>query len=273
MVSGRLGLDAGFSWPSETDEAIDADNDGQFGTPSKAYIDLSEALSVSLGRQVPQTAIFRVGFIEVGLRNKDDTDDNDNGAFFGGTFFFHPPTKHKVDALQLARRVEHAVESIQIDADSMLLATHSQYTGMRFNYDSDNQIHYATAENLSGLSGSQWDMGEVFTIYDAMKDSPTEKTNSLWLGRTGRQSKIGWAASISNWSQPNLIATAISGADKMMDIGIDNWKLGLPGDAHLDVLNGMLKMTVSHSNVDPSGFIDDDYEVQVTIGVYGWEAY
>jgi hypothetical protein len=273
MVSGRLGIDPGFRWPSESDDAIDADNDGQFGTPSKAYIDLSEALSQTLGRQVGQCGIYRVGYLEIGLRNKDDTDDNDNGGLFGGTIFYHGATSHKIDALQLARTVERARERTEIDNDSWPLSTDRRYRGMRFNFDADAQVSSPTPESFTNLVGNEWDIHEVFGIYGAMIGEDAEFTNSLWTDRCGKQNKVQWAAHTSSWSQPNLLATAIAGADKMMDVRVNNWKLDLPAGAHLDVLNGLLKMTVSHSNVDPSGFIDDDYEIQVTVGVYGWEAF
>ena len=272
MVSGRLGIDPGFRWPDESDNAIDADNDGQFGTPSKAYIDLSEALSQTVGRQVPQTAVYRVGFIEVGLRNKDDTDDNDNGAFFGGTIFYHGATKHKIDALQLARQVERSREGTEIDNDSWPLSMTRSYRGMRFNFDGDSQVSHATPESFTNLGGNEWDMAEVMSVYANMIGEDGEFDNSLWTDRCGKQNKIGWAASLANWATTSVAGWA-AGGEKLMDPRVSNWKLDLPSGAHLDVLNGVLKMTVAHGNTDPGGLFDDDYEIQVTIGVYGWEAY
>lgn len=268
-VSGRLGVDPGFTWPSESDATIDADADGQFGTPSKWYIDLSHALSRRLGRQLPQTATYRVVSMEIGLRNKDDTVDNDQGSFFGGTLFYQEPTSYKVDGLQLARAVEKADESGQVDADSFLLSTDRDYSGMRFNWDADSQVSHATAEGFTSLTGAEWDMEEVLSIYGGMVEPANNYSNALWGRRTGTTAAMQWAACICN------NAETYSALD---DYGwnnpsVTNWTWTAPAGYHIPVLLGLLKGTVSHSNTDTTGIIDDDYEIQVTVGVAGWDAF
>jgi len=54
---------------------------------------------------------------------------------------------------------------------------------------------------------------------------------------------------------------------------VNNWRLNLPAGAHLDVMNGLLKMSVAWSSTNDFQATDDDYEIQVTFGVYGWEAF
>lgn len=268
MVSGRLGIDAGFHF-TESDEAIDVDDDGEYSSPAPhGIIDLSHALSKSLGRQMPQYANYRIGYIEIGLRNKDDANDNSGAGCFGGTIKFHEPTSHKIDALQLARAVEKANEMDSVDIDSLLLSTDRSYRGMRLNFDGDSQIADRTPMGISGLSG-QWDMEEILAVYGNMLTKAADYSNALWNRRTGSVAQIGWAASITNRvNDSGLLET-----DGAYDPRAANWRLDLPSGTHLDVLNGLLKLTIAWSSTNDLQVVDDDYEVQVTFGVYGWESF
>lgn len=268
MVSGRLGIDQGFQF-SESDEAIDVDDDGEYSAPvPSGVIDLSSALSKSLGRQMPQFANYRIGFIEIGLRNKDDTNDNSGAGCFGGTIKYHEPTSHKIDGLQLARACEKASEGGIVDTDSLFLSTQRNYQGMRINFSGDGQIEDRTLMGITGLVG-EWDMKEILAVYGGMLTPANIYANSLWTQRTGALAKIGWAASITNRvNDSGLLET-----DGAYDPRSDNWRLDLPAGSHLDVLNGLLEMTVSWSSTNDLQIVDDDYEIQVTLGVYGWEAF
>lgn len=267
MVSGRLGVDQGFYF-SEGDKAIDVDDDGQYSAPPPyAIIDLSSALSRMLGRQMPQFAVYRIGYIEIGLRNKDDDVDNKGAGCFGGTVFYNEPTAHKIDGLQLARAVEKASESSIVDTDSLLLSTSRSYSGMRINFSGDDQIGDRTLMGITGLSG-QWDMEEIFSVYGNMLGDPSEYSNSLWGRRTGTTAAVQWAASIMNRANDSGVSIAST-----YEPDINNWRLDLPAGAHLDVLNGLLKMTVAWSSTNDFQAVDDDYEIQVTLGVYGWESF
>jgi len=267
MVSGRLGVDGGFYW-NQSDDAIDVDDDGQYSSPiPHGIIDLSVPLSKSLGRQMPQFAVYRIGYIEIGLRNKDDSDDNSGAGCFGGTLKFHEPTSHKIDALQLARAVEKANEGGVVDSDSLFLTTDRSYAGMRVNYDGDSQIEDRTSMGVTGISG-QWDMEEILAIYGQMLSPANTYSNSLWTRRTGTVAQCGWAASIMNRANDSGLSVAST-----YEPDINNWRLDLPAGAHLDVLNGLLKLTTAWSSTNDFQTTDDDYEIQVTIGVYGWESF
>lgn len=270
MVSGRLGMDSGFKF-GQSDDAIDVDDDGEIVPVVNGLIDLSHALSVTLGRQLPQMAIYRVGFIEIGLRNKDDLNDNEGAGFFGGTIKYHAPTSHKIDALQLARKIERIAESDEVDADSFLLSTDRDYTGFRVDFDSGNAVSYTTPCNVTGISGD-WDMEEILALYGQMSTHvASDFPNALWGRRTGGPDQIGWAASIQNRM---LSADIVTDPEDYVNPRINNWKLDLPGNAHLDVLAGMLKVSLAHSMSGGDTLTtDDDYEIQVTIGVYGWEGF
>jgi len=266
MVSGRLGIDQGFYF-DESDDAVDVDDDGLMPGPPKAYIDLSSALSKSLGRQMPQFANYRIGYIEVGLRNKDDADDNSGAGCFGGTIKYHEPTSHKIDALQLARAVEKAGEDHVVDSDSLLLSTSKSYSGMRLNFDGDGQIGEDTPMGISGLSG-EWDIEEILAVYGTMLTQADQYSNSLWTRRTGAVAQVQWAASLMNRANDSGVSIAST-----YEPTVNNWRLNLPAGAHLDVMNGLLKMSVAWSSTNDFQATDDDYEIQVTFGVYGWEAF
>lgn len=207
--------------------------------------------------------------MRIELINNDDTTDNDSGASFSGFVDYWGPSKHRIDAMQLARQVEHAKEATEIDADSFLLATDTKYKGMRFNWDADSQVKHATDESFSGLAGSEWDLAELFTIYGNSVLSSLKPTNALWNTRAGDTERFGFDVDYHNY---------ISHAGTPP---VNEFEGYFPqGNAFeiyfakpIEVLAGLMRIAITHSSTDAPDVVDDDYEVRVTLGIEGWEAF
>ncbi len=240
---------------------IDIDNDGVMPT-TRILIDLSHALSQRLGRQMSMYSTYKVDYISIQLVNQDDATDNESGAEFGGKVAWWTPSKHRIDALQLARQVENSNEEDEIDADSWLLSTEKDYSGVRFNWNGDNQVQYATQEAFSALAGTEWDMEELFNLYNGMEGAP-QQTNALWTGRTGYPNQMSWNAYYRNsaWDTDDIDSAIYQPESNIFQAQ----NLGL------EVLGGLLTIDVTNSSTnDPTSTIDDDYAVVVTVGVSGW---
>lgn len=241
---------------------IDIDNDG-FMPDTRILIDLSHALSQRLGRQMSMFSTYKVDYISINLVNKDDTGvDNDSGAEFAGRVLWHTPSKHRIEALQLMRQLEKVSESTVLDADSWLISTEKDYSGVRFNWDDDDQVLHATSEAFTTLSGSQWDMSELFSIYDIMEGAPQQQ-NALWSGRTGYPNSLAWNCYYRNnaWDTDGVDSPIYQPESSIFQA--NNLKL--------EVLGGLMVIDVTNSSTDDTAHtIDDDYNVVVTIGVSGW---
>jgi len=269
LLSRKFGEWGSLEWahwntdPSAGD--VDIDNDGS-GLTASGVVDLSAALSMKMGRQMSQMAVYKINYIRLDQVNVDDTDDNSLGANFDGQFYYFSPSKHRIDALQAARLTEKAVEATQIDADSFLLSTDKDYVGLRFNYDAtDNQVKHATHEDFGNIAGSQWSLNEIFRVADLAHGAPQE-SNALWAGRCGQPEAFGWATSYQNQAidtdginadiyQPNQNAFEMHFTDP------------------IEVLGGLLKFNVFGSSTDSPQAVDDDYNFRITVGVTGWEAF
>lgn len=224
-------------------------------------VDLSHALSQRLGRQMSMMSVYRVNYIRIELLNNLDLNDNDDGLTVGGKLEFWAPSKHRVDAMQMARAVEKHVETGSIDGDSFLLTTQKDYTGMRFNWDADDQVVYATTEAFSELTGNEWDLLELFNTYDNHM-GVGEQTNRMWTsGRTGYPEQMQWACSFNN------LGTSSGGTIPTGSQAFE-WN---GGQNHISVLGGLLHLQVQSTSTDsPFTTVDDDYKIAITIGVEGW---
>lgn len=258
-ATATLGITTGTKWifnpPDQLD--IDADNDGVMTPNHGALVDLSDLASQILGQQVPQSAKYKVHRIWMGLKNVDDVDDNDESTWFGGTIRWYPPTKHRLNALALARQVEKFDEGNQADADGFFLRDSNQYNALRFGWESNaeggfgtDQVRYGTSEGITEVGGTEWALTEVFRIYNEMH--PATKFDSLWGGRAGNMScKIPWTVAS---------ATGV-GAGDAPALRTD-WN---SGSISADVLAGLLFVNVADSSLDEQGAVDDDY--YITFGV------
>lgn len=239
---------------------IDIDADGVFTQQNRVLIDLSQALSQVLGRQMSMFSTYEVEYIRIELLNEDDANDNDSGACFSGTGYYWAPSKHRIDAMQLMRQVEAVDESGEIDGDSFLLSLDRDYKGMRFNWDGDGQVHHATQEDFASLAGTYWDLNELMQVYGTMQQQGNEYSNALWDTRTGVHNSFGFSVSYSN-DLANTPEPAIHDPKSLP------FELNHP----ISVLGGLIMLDFTHSSTDsPINVVDDDYLVQVTVGVKGW---
>lgn len=254
-------------WSPATDAKFNADNDGEYPTWGQVYIDLSQAMSQRLGRQMSQFSTYRVSYISIELRNVDDAFDNEGGLILQGQCKYFSPTKHRIDALKLARMVEKHIESGEVDADSWLLSNQEDYRGLRFNMDGDGQTTFATSESLSALPETEWQMQDLFDVYDIQLGVATQQ-NALWAsGRTGYTNSIGWSTSFENSYEADA-------GTNTNPLHVNPFVFQTDHQGALEVLGGLLKLDITHSNVEHSEDLDDtnddDYQMYVTIGVDGW---
>lgn len=246
----------------ENAQSIDGDDDGFFTQRNQILIDLPHALSRTLGRQMSSMSTYEIDYIRVELLNFDDTNDgsdNESALSVSGNIYHYSPTKHRIDALQLARQLEKHNESSQFDEDSFLLSSERDYQGMRFNWDADSQVKYATKESFGQLAGTEYDLAELFDVYGNMQDQSLLYANSLWPRRTGFANSQGFECSYSNYTANSA------------DNHYDPKSLAYEFDKPLSALCGLFLIDFTHSSVASTlNLIDDDYLVQVTVGVRGW---
>lgn len=279
MVYGVMGATQGFL---TNQQSLTEDNDGVFSsTYANGYIDLTRIMSRVLGRQLSQMATFRINYISVQLRNVDDAADNNNSAFFGGNLRYYCPTKHRVDALQLARAYARArVEGTFGDDPFAQFTDDKDYKGLRFNWSDDDQIQGANLDN-SSMAGSEFSMTKLFTAYDSMiggtptangYDTGDTQGAALWDSRCAGSVTEGmqWVTSLSN--------RVTNSAALITDYGTDvasstPWEWSAPNGNAIDVLGGLLRLDLTHGNVDTFGSVEDEYELMVTIGVAGWDEF
>jgi len=257
-----------LNWIANDDDnqTIDGDADGVFTQDNKLLVDISQALSIRLGRQLSMMSTYKVNYIRIEMFNFDDANDNDSGLQLNGKIHHWGPSKHRIDALQLGRFIEKQVETNNIDTDSYLLSTEKDYVGFRFNWDADDQVAHSTVEGFANLAGSEWDMEELFNVYNQMVGPATE-ANALWSeGRTGYPNNLGFAC-----SYVNDVAQDETGLNLAHNPVSRPYEILFPRGQELEVLGGLLMIDFTHCSSDsPINIIDDDYGIRVTIGVSGW---
>lgn len=248
---------------------IDLSNAPSEGTMyDRILVDLSQALSQRLGRQMSMMSTYKVNYLQIRLVNSNAGTNNQGAANFGGKIEWHTPTQHKIDALQLARGTEKATEATEIDGDSWLLSTSPLYKGFRYNWSGDDEVVHATSENFANLAGTQWDLEEIFTIYN--HQFPETMNNTLWSsGRAGYADNMGWTATYSN--QTDIDSESFGAVDEQYNPMSTpfTWQCGKGQE--IEVLGGLLNIQINDCSMqEPFIQTDDDYHVQVTIGVSGW---
>ena len=154
------------------------------GEPSEvpyAIVDLSHAASVALGRQMTQSATYRLRGFTVAFRNDDTGTNNESDTAYSGLLRWYANTDHFKEALSLAREVEQIAESSQVDGDGFLLSNEKDYSALRFGWSAQDDVAYQTAEGLEGLLVGQWTLQEVNVLYNIM--TAPDETNALFNGR------------------------------------------------------------------------------------------
>lgn len=295
-VSGIPGVTLGMHDAATAE--LSEDNDGVFDTPRDYIIDLSHLLSLQLGKQMSQMATYRVKGFQVHLRNEDDANDNDYGINLGGTFNWYAPTKQRIDAMQHTREwmKERGFEGIEDSTTSPFgfMPSSKKYKGLRFNWSSDaDDVESPTGDGISVISGDELSMFEVFNHYNiAIGGSPQDEGyeyggssgahsgRALWNQRCGSnvisQEGLYWAASYRNKTVQDIGSVLNpAGVDWLFDPMQDGYQFQLDSGLHLPVLGGLIRMRVNHSNTaNPrAAHVDDDYLLQLTILVEGWEGF
>ena len=283
VVSGTLGVSAGMDVGTQDTIQEDAD-----GVPSElAYVvDIPHLLSRSLGKQIPQMATFRIKGLGMSLKNVDDANDNNYGIAAGGRVRFFQPTKHRIDALQYARRYKReasvANEHNTAGDPFAYFTNEKHYKGLRFNWKDDGETLAQITDDPSILGGTYFSMEEIFHHYNtAIGGDATEEGRptsgegmALWTSRTGSDTAthIYWNAYYRNSAYQD--GTGFENAF-IFQPEMGAWEFNLPADNHLDVLGGLLRVTYAHSNTDNprSADVNDNYALQFYALVEGWEEF
>jgi len=249
---------AGFS----ADGSVNEDPDGQYNPIGRATLDLSHALSQKLGKQFSQSDSYRVRYLSVGLRNVDDMVDNESAMAIGGKFYWFAPTHHRLEAMKIARMIEKHDETDEVDVDGYFLPLDPRYKGLRFNYSADNQVALATPESV-GLSPGFWNLTALFQAYsEGIQGGTPNVSNALWEHRCALTSEaIAFEAAWSNNAMHPL-----TGLKDFNDVETNDFQMVLPGRG-FECLAGLLRMSLTHSNTNITGLVDDDFSVVVTVGV------
>lgn len=282
-------------------DRVTEDNAGQH-TDSYYHglIDLSEVLSRQLGRQMSQTAVYRVSSLSVSLRNNVSGDNNDNAGFQQGKFEWFGPTKHRIDAIQALRKVDRQINTFNNNTAGVSYGlpfqsatTGKTYKGLRYGFDivpqNGNYVSSPSNNELTTIfNGGYYYLTEVFDHYNlAMGGTPAaqgydtaddEQGSALWTTRTshdtdGRE-QIFWSAGLQNQT-PRMQGvlynpTTDDDEHKAFTPQIDDWTWDIGGDRHIEIVGGLLKFDVQFSNTDTAGFLEDEYSIRVSVGVDGW---
>lgn len=272
MISGTLTSSLlntkGWHWVvGAGNNDVDIDNDGVMPT-TQGVIDLSEALSYRLGRQIPMCANFRINYIRVSLRNVDDVVDNAQGAFFQGDFGYYSPQKHRIDALQAWRKYNKENEKQAVDGTGMFISDEKWYKGFRFGWTNQNQINYPSSGAPAQLPNG-YELVQMLNHYEnSITDTNgggVEYGNALYDRRVGRASRLHWSADITNTED---VDNAI---ENIYAPRVNDFIWTAPSGHNIVVMGGLMEFNVTHSSTDAPGTVDDDYEITIDIGVSGWQ--
>ena len=281
-MSRKAHTDAAGGWVSFISGGdsgdIQIDNDGEMEN-TRILVDLSRGLSQRLGRQMSMLSTYKVDYVRIDLVNKNDGIDNDGAAAFGGRVHYWSPSKHRINAMQIARAIEKIDDVAEGHEKYQLLVPLDEvktYKGVRFNWDGDGQVIYDTSETMSSLAGSYWDLEELFDEYEqGVLSQAIEYTNQLWdSGRCGYQNQFGWSASYTNYQQADDAVHSPITEAPLLDVPIyapsaSPFELSF-ASSPIEVLGGLMMIDVESSSSDSPFGIDDDYSVMVTVGVRGW---
>lgn len=243
---------------------IDIDADGVYPSQleTRVVIDLSHMLSYRLGKQIPQTATFRVNYLRLSPRNVDDANDNDDSQYFAGTWEWYHPTKHRIDALQAWRMLEKRLEEDDADAEGLFVSSEDRYKGFRFGFLSSTDVSYPSQGAPGELPGGYAIVPMIQTYHAGLTNGgvPTQ-TNALWDRKVGRSSRMGWSTSVSNED------------DVGKNAFIQDYEWTAPSGHNIEVMGGLLVLNIEHSSTDTSNAVDDDFNFQIDIGISGWSSW
>lgn len=256
------------SWP------VDIDADGVLeGTSNsrKIVIDLSECLGYRLGKQIPMTANFRINYLRIGLRNVDDLVDNNGPNYFAGEWEWYAPNKHRIDGVQAWRMLEKKLEEDDTDGEGLFIRNEDRYRGLRFGWLASTDISFATQGAPAGPLPTGYALAPMLAYYNqGLKNEgiPTA-ANAIWDRNVGRSSRMGWSASVTNGE----FIDQLTDNDPVNVASIKDYEWVAPSGHNIEVMGGLLVLSVTHSNTDTVQSIDDDFDFQIDIGVSGWSSW
>lgn len=290
-LSGRLGVTNGMD--TLAIDMVTEDDDGEIpaGDNHDWIIDISTLLSEQLGKQMPMMATYRVKGIQMSLRNVNNTNDNNYALAYGGSVEWYVPTMHRIDALQYARefaRERGAADSAGLGSPYQKYQGQKYYKGLRFNWDADGQVHGAVNDEIGSLSGTEWDLYNMLNGYNlVLAGTPTGEGYlsdgsggaALWNTRTGVAEVDSLYFNVAYTNQqfvdkpPDLDGNLRN--DTIFAPSFQDWSFEAGANNHLPVLGGLLHVTGFHSNTDNPRFgeVEDDYYIQCTVIVEGWEEF
>jgi len=267
-------------------DTVTEDNDGHIplATDYSYVIDLSHLLAEQLGRQMSMMATYRVKGIHLSLRNVDDTLDNNQALAIGGRIDWYSPTKHRIDALQAARKYLRSANWDSSEESSghpfAPWADDKMYKGLRFNWTADgDSVESANDDHTAVLAGTEFSMHEILDHYNkAIGGFPSEEGydasgnpgDAQWISRVGalQYDTIYWNAAYTN----TMTDTAPTPDGEIFGPSFQefNWQ---SDSNHLAVLGGLMNVVANHCNTDAPGTVEDEYYIQCTIMVEGWEGF
>jgi len=272
IVGGTVGTSPGMRFIiGGSNDNIDIDADGVMtgGTATKICLDLSEMLAYRLGKQIPMTANFRINYLRFGLRNVDDTNDNDGPNYFAGDWEFYTPNKHRVDAVQAWRMLENEMEADETTSGLFANTSENSYRGFRFGWDNDTDVSHPTAGAPPELAAG-YCLPAMLSVYNnGMKDGTPDQTGAIWDRRVGRSSHLGTHAVCNNGEY--IDSTGLNEDINTAFIQDGVWTA--PSGHNIVVLGGLLTLNVTHSSVDTIQLTDDDFEVYIDVGISGWSTW
>lgn len=289
-LSGRLGISKGMD--TLAINSVNEDNDGEIPESSNHdwIIDISTLLSEQLGKQMPMMATYRVKGIQLSLRNVNDANDNNYALNYGGSFQWYVPTKHRIDALQYAREYAREIGDGQTAGTGEPYANYQgqkYYRGLRFNWDADDQVFGAFRDNTGLLNGTEWDLFSMLNGYNlVIGGTPSGEGyvssggagTALWSTRTGVEAvdSVYFNVNYKNATFVDIpIDADLSRNQWDFDPSFQDWSIDAGAMNHFPVLGGLLHVSGFHSNTDNPRFgeVEDDYYLQCTVIVEGWEEF
>ena len=281
MPTQNLHLVGGMARDSDTDLnspgiyspgfPLDQDADGVIEPTKSVICDLSEMLSYRLGKQIPMTANFRINYLKVSLRNVNDGNDNDGPNYFAGDWEWYTPTAHRIDAVQAWRGLERRLEEDEVDIGLMQGKVDDEYKGFRFGWNHSNTIKHATPGAPAELPNG-YALTQMLSVYnDALdNDGAPTRGRSLWDRKVGRSSHLGWSAVCENGFFQDVPGPVNENYDTAF---IRDGEWTAPHGHAIEVLGGLLVLNITHSSVDNVQNIDDNFHLQIDIGVSGWSSW
>lgn len=274
IVSGIMGQTEGFI---TNQTQITEDNDGRFTDGYfNGVVDLTHILSKLTGRQLSQMANYRVGQISIQLRNVNDAADNDNTMHIGGDIEWYAPHSKRIDALQSLRTFMRDEIAHTNKGDEIWQTADKNYTGLRLGWDGDTQVESPSSDGTSSaFTSSKLNLRETFDRYNYALGGGVPGSEgyddsgygqALWSKRTPiYTSKMPFNCAYTN----PLIQ---SGYSTPASFQVFEWQSQYSQQA-ISVMGGLLAINLKHGNTDAVDFIEDEYEMIVSIGIEGWSEF